>query len=112
VVGQVVGSLAAIRHGDDVAGPGTGAVALGALQLVRDAPGSLVVPRVVIGRRDSEPWITTITRAGDRPAAARLPRIPPGGRPSRALDDGLVFTLDAGCQHLRILRTCRARSPR
>jgi len=40
VVGEVVGSLAAIRHGDDVAGPGTGAVALRALRLVRDAPGS------------------------------------------------------------------------
>ncbi len=71
-VAGVAESLAAIQRGDDVAGPGTGAVALGALPFVRDAPGSLVVPRVVIGRRDSEAWITTIARAGDRPSAARL----------------------------------------
>ena len=71
-VADVAGSLAAIRRGDDVAGPGTGAVALGALPFVRDAPGALVVPRVVIGRRDSEAWFTTITRAGNRLADARL----------------------------------------
>src|ERR1700722_15446294 len=45
---QGASSPAAIRHDDDVAGPGTGPVALGALPFVRDAPGSLVVPRVVI----------------------------------------------------------------
>ncbi len=71
-VAGVAATLAAIRRGDDVAGPGTGAVALGALPFVRSAPGSLVVPRVVIGRRDSEAWFTAISRAGDRPAAARL----------------------------------------
>ena len=71
-VAGVAESLAAIQRGDDFAGPGTGAVALGALPFVRDAPGSLVVPRVVIGRRDSEAWITTIAGAGDRPSAARL----------------------------------------
>ena len=71
-VADVAGTLAAIQRGGDVAGPGTGAVALGALPFVRDAPGSLVVPRVVIGRHDSEAWLTTIARPGDRPAAARL----------------------------------------
>ena len=71
-VAQVASSLAAIRHDDDVAGPGTGPVALGALPFVRDAPGSLVVPRVVIGRRDGEAWITTTARPGSGPAAARL----------------------------------------
>jgi menaquinone-specific isochorismate synthase len=71
-VAEVAGSLAAIRRGDDVAGPGTGAVALGALPFVRDAPGSLVVPRVVIGRRDGEAWITTTARPGSGPSAARL----------------------------------------
>jgi menaquinone-specific isochorismate synthase len=111
-VAEVAATLAAIRPGDDVAGPGTGAVALGALQFVRDAPGSLVVPRVVIGRRDSEPWITTITRPGDRPVAGRFPRIPPGRRPSRWSGRWVVFTLDAGCQHVQILRTCRVRSLR
>ena len=71
-VAEVAGSLAAIPRGDDVAGPGTGAVALGALPFVRDAPGSLVVPRVVIGRRDGEAWITITARPGSGPSAARL----------------------------------------
>ena len=38
-VADVAGTLAAIQRGSDVAGPGTGAVALGALPFVRDAPG-------------------------------------------------------------------------
>src|ERR1700733_14137076 len=63
---------AAIQHGDDVAGPGTGAVALGALPFVRDAPGVLIVPRVVIGRRDGEAWISTTAHPGTARAAARL----------------------------------------
>jgi menaquinone-specific isochorismate synthase len=69
---EVAGRLAAIQRSDDVAGPGTGAVALGALPFVRDAPGALVVPRVVIGRRAGEAWITTIAGPGDRPSAGRL----------------------------------------
>jgi menaquinone-specific isochorismate synthase len=71
-VAEVAGSLAAIQRSDDVAGPGTGAVALGALPFVRDAPGVLVVPRVVIGRRDGEAWITTIAGPGDGSSAGRL----------------------------------------
>ena len=71
-VAGVAGSLAAIRRGGDMAGPGTGAVALGALPFARDAPGALVVPRVVIGRRDGAAWVTTIGRPGDAPSAARL----------------------------------------
>jgi menaquinone-specific isochorismate synthase len=71
-VAGVAGRLAAIQRCDDLAGPGTGAVALGALPFVRDAPGALVVPRVMIGRRDGEAWITTIAGPGGGPAAARL----------------------------------------
>jgi menaquinone-specific isochorismate synthase len=71
-VAGVAGSLAAIQRAGNVTGPGTGAVALGALPFARGAPGSLVVPRVVIGRCDSGAWLTTISRAGDPPAAARL----------------------------------------
>jgi len=71
-VAEVAGRLAAIQRSDDVTGPGTGAVALGALPFVRDAPGALVVPRVVIGRRDGEAWITTIAGPDDGPSAARL----------------------------------------
>jgi menaquinone-specific isochorismate synthase len=71
-VAGVAASLAAIRRSDDMAGPGTGAVALGALPFARDAPGVLVVPRVVIGRCDGEAWITTTAGPGDGPSAARL----------------------------------------
>jgi menaquinone-specific isochorismate synthase len=71
-VAEVAATLAAIGCGGDVAGAGTGPVALGALPFVRDAPGSLVVPRVVIGRRDGEAWITTTARPGTDPSAARL----------------------------------------
>jgi len=71
-VAGVAGTLAAIQRNGNVAGPGTGAVVVGALPFGPGAPGSLVVPRVVIGRRGSEAWFTTINRAGDRPAAGRL----------------------------------------
>jgi len=71
-VAEVAGSLAAIQRSGDVAGAGTGAVALGALPFVRDAPGTLIVPRVVVGRRDGEAWITTIVGPGDGTSAARL----------------------------------------
>ena len=73
-VAGVAAILAAIQHSGDVAGAGTGAVALGALPFVRDAPGELVVPRVVIGRRDGQAWITTTARPGTGPSAARLAR--------------------------------------
>lgn len=71
-VAGVAGHLAAFQRCDDMAGYGTGAVALGALPFVREASGTLVVPRVVIGRRDGEAWITTVAGAGDGPSAARL----------------------------------------
>jgi menaquinone-specific isochorismate synthase len=70
-VAEVADRLAAIQRSDDVARAGAGAVALGALPFVRDAPGALVVPRVVIGRCDGEAWITTIAVPGDL-SAARL----------------------------------------
>ena len=71
-VAEVAATLAAIQRSGDVAEAGTGAVALGALAFARDAPGALVVPRVVIGRRDGEAWITTIAGPGDGPSATRL----------------------------------------
>jgi menaquinone-specific isochorismate synthase len=71
-VTEVAYRLAAIQRHDDMAGPGTGAVALAALPFVRDAPGALVVPRVLIGRRDGAAWITTIAGPGDGTSAARL----------------------------------------
>ena len=84
-VAGVAGSLGVIRRGDDMTGLGTGAVALGTLPFVRDAPGALVVPRVVIGRRDGEAWITTMPAlATARPPRAwrrRWPLMPSAGSP-------------------------------
>jgi menaquinone-specific isochorismate synthase len=53
------------RRLEDLIGPAQ----LGVLPL---QPLDLVVPRVVIGRRDGEAWITTIAGPGDGPSAARL----------------------------------------
>jgi menaquinone-specific isochorismate synthase len=63
-VAGVAQRLAAIAHRGDVTGPAAGAVALGALPFAPDAPAALVVPRVLVGRRDGEAWITTITGDG------------------------------------------------
>ncbi len=71
-IAGVTGSLAAIRQTGDMTGPGVGAVALGALPFARNAPGSLAVPRVVIGRRGGDAWITTISAPGEGQDAARL----------------------------------------
>ena len=71
-VAGVAASLAAIPRRGNMVGPGTGPVALGALPFARNAPGELVVPRVTIGRRDGEAWITTVSGPDDGPAAARL----------------------------------------
>ena len=71
-VAEVAASLAAIPRKGAVVGPGTGPVALGALAFARNAPGKLVVPRVTIGRRDGEAWITTVAGPEDAPSAAGL----------------------------------------
>lgn len=71
-VAGVAATLAAIRPAGDVTGPGTGAVALGALPFRREAAGTLVVPRVLVGRRDGEAWITTLAGPDDGPEVARL----------------------------------------
>ena len=63
---QVSDALGAHDVDDEVDLPGTGPVALGALPFDPSAPGRLVVPRVVIGRRGDDAWITFVgTDAGD-----------------------------------------------
>lgn len=53
---------------DEVRRPGTGPVALGALPFSPDAGGSLVVPRMIVGRADDGTrWITAVTTSGDPP---------------------------------------------
>ncbi|WP_248958526.1 isochorismate synthase [Sphaerisporangium perillae] len=49
---------------DDVDVPGSGPVAFGSFTFDPDAPGSvLVVPRVVLGRRNGRAWLTTVGEA-------------------------------------------------
>jgi menaquinone-specific isochorismate synthase len=71
-VTAVAARLAQIPTGDAVGRPGTGVVALGALPFTRAAAGSLVVPRVIIGRHDGDAWLTTITGPDDAQETARL----------------------------------------
>ncbi|UNX54421.1 isochorismate synthase [Georgenia sp. TF02-10] len=58
---------------DEVRLPGTGPVAFGSFAFADTsaAGGVLVVPEVVVGRRDGRCWVTTVVPAGDGAAAAR-----------------------------------------
>ncbi|MGH3612586.1 MAG: isochorismate synthase [Pseudonocardia sp.] len=59
---------------DEVCLPGTGPVAFASFTFSATSPGSvLVVPRVVVGRRDGRSWITEFA-AGDGPSAVRSVR--------------------------------------
>ena len=59
-------ALATIETDDPLGWPGTGPVAVGALPFDRAAPGELVIPSTVVGRRaDGRCWVTEV---GDRPA--------------------------------------------
>lgn len=52
---------------DDAVGlPGSGLVAFGAFAFLRDRPRELVVPAVVVGRRDGVSWVTRIGAAEPR----------------------------------------------
>lgn len=68
-------TLAQLPVDDEVGGPGTGPLAFGALPFDPDADGELLVPEVVVGRReDGTQWITWV----DEPAAGvASPTAPP-----------------------------------
>jgi len=71
---------------DEVSLPGSGPIAFGSFSFADDGEGVLVVPRVVVGRRGSSAWLTTIEPAaqiGPAPALAavldaREPVLAPG----------------------------------
>ena len=74
---------------DEVRLPGTGPVAFGSFAFADDSPagGTLVVPRVVVGRRGDDAWLTTIdVGAVSAPATPRAtePPEPPGAVEYRA----------------------------
>ena len=66
----------AVVH-DEVGLPGTGAVAFGSFAFAADdpEPSLLVVPRVVLGRRDGTCWVTTTALGNALPPAAVLPPV-------------------------------------
>jgi menaquinone-specific isochorismate synthase len=75
---------------DDVQVPGSGLVAFGAFTFSDSAPGSLlVIPQVVVGRRDGRAWVTTIGTALGPPPLITATDTP---KPPRVLDftDGAV----------------------
>ena len=76
---------------DPVAGPATGLVALGTFTFASNSrvASTLIIPRLVIGKKDGEGWVTTITAEGEAPIidiagdtvvdVARLPQPAPVG---------------------------------
>ncbi len=66
---EVAAGLAAVEVHDDLARPGTGPVAFGALPFLPGAPADLLVPALVVGRdADGTRWVTTVTPADGAPA--------------------------------------------
>lgn len=77
---------------DEVGLPGTGPVAFGSFSFSPASPagGTLVVPRVLVGRREGRSWLTTIGTAGPGAFSSlvvRQDRPPP---PAVRLHDGAV----------------------
>jgi len=74
---------------DEVGAPGTGLVAFGTFDFAADGAGHLVVPEVVVGRREGRAWVSTIGTA-----LSPAPGLSPSGRPTRpgsvAFDEGDV----------------------
>jgi len=69
---QVEQLLASMTSRDDVGVPGTGPVAIVSLAFDPAAAGSVVVvPKVVLGRRDGRAWLTLVTP----PGAVQVPQL-------------------------------------
>ncbi|MGW0227850.1 isochorismate synthase [Actinopolymorpha singaporensis] len=79
---------AAVR--DEIGEPGTGLVGFGSFAFADD-PGhsTLVVPRVVLGRRGDRRWLTTIAVEPALPTVPSLPSL--FGTPSPERPQGVVF---------------------
>lgn len=63
---------------DEVGLPGTGLVAFGSFSFTAHSPSgsTLIVPEVVVGRRDGRTWLTTVS-AGGLPPPPQLPDVEP-----------------------------------
>ena len=86
LAGEVERLLAAMTVRDDVRVPGSGPVAIASLMFDPTDTGSVVVvPKVVLGRRDGRSWLTLVTPPGavEVPALRRRPTVaapPPRAR--------------------------------
>jgi len=88
----VATALGAIAHDDGVHHPGSGPVAIGALPFDPHTPGTLIVPRIVVGRaEDGTRWVTTIATGDDQPSTAEVDAVV-----GRGLDGPTGFARDAG----------------
>jgi menaquinone-specific isochorismate synthase len=112
---------------DDVGVAGTGPLAFGSFTFADAGTSVVVVPEVVVGRRDGRAWVTTATLGGRVPAAARLrrrrrPAHPgavhdePGSLTPRAWQDAVaeaVRRIDAGeLEKVVLARDVQARAQR
>jgi len=80
------------NHDDAVHHPGSGPVAIGALPFDPHTPGTLIVPRIVVGRaEDGTRWVTTIATGDDQPSTAEV-----DAAVGRGLDGPTGFARDAG----------------
>lgn len=121
VASQVSAVLGAITVRDDVNVPGSGAVAIASLGFdpMRDA-SILVVPKVVLGRRDGRSWLTLVNPPGAVavPALRRRPvaaaSTPPAAvstmLPSEAEWTGAVATAVTSLQAGVLLKVVLARA--
>ncbi|SED58804.1 isochorismate synthase [Ruania alba] len=99
---------------DEVRRPGTGPVAFGSFAFSPDseAGGTLIVPRVVAGRRGGAAWLTTITSASElqpppNPTALRTARDAPLARPEVSYADGALGASDWGDAVADVVRLIR-----
>jgi menaquinone-specific isochorismate synthase len=72
---EVAAALGAITARDDVGLPGCGPVAVASLGFAASDRSVVVVPKVVLGRRDGRSWLTLVTPPGavEVPALRRRP---------------------------------------
>lgn len=95
---------------DEVGVPGTGAVAFASFTFADRSPGSvLVVPRVVVGRRDGRTWITEFAGDGVRTAMRQAVPVRVGG--ALRYDDGDMTVADYRGAVAEAVRRMRAGEP-
>lgn len=66
---------------DEIRLPGSGLIAFGAFAFADESAATsvLIVPEVIIGRRDGVTWVTTVSASGSPTPAAVVPKIAPLG---------------------------------